>query len=289
MKPKFHRSYLVTGSALLGLTLWTAALSADPQPSTTDRGGRTRGEETLEDLPSDYHKYFGQKLNRYRDINRRIAKLDLDADLNLDGIIKQGDPRDSGAFEATPPGLIVGVGEMTKIVVDVIPYRIDFEGDVVVGFEVSGINRAVAEGVFSSFEEEQRAVGRIRVWADANKKQLLLDSADPAKRLVEFSVEAMRYPANLPNAIPRTVYVEGVRPSGAYLGDMRLLATVSHREKGEAAPTQDPARAQNPPLKRFRTSFDHILFTIEQQPAKKDFVNNNAEGVWISPKKLSRK
>jgi hypothetical protein len=286
MKLKFRRSYLVTGSALLGMTLWNAV--AQDAPSTTDRGGRTRGEETLEDLPSDYHKYFGQKLNRYRDLNRRIAKLDLDADLNMDGIIQQGDPRDSGAFESTPPGLIIGVGEMTKIVVDVIPYRIDFDGDVVVGFEVSGINRAVAEGVFSSFDEEQRAVGRIRVWADGNKKQLLLDSADPAKRLVEFSVEAMRYPANLPNAIPRTVYVEGVRPSGAYMGDMRLLATISHREKGQA-PNQDPARTQNPPLKRFRTSFDHILFTIEAQPAKKDFVNGNAEGVWISPKKLSSK
>jgi hypothetical protein len=101
-------------------------------------------------------------------------------------------------------------------------------------------------------------------------------------------VEAMRYPANLPNAIPRTVYVEGVRPSGAYLGDMRLLATVSHREKGEA-PNQDPARAQNPTLKRFRTSFDHILFTIEAQPANKGFVNNNAEGVWISPNKKGGK
>jgi hypothetical protein len=273
---------------LLGLAALTPAWSEDP-PVITDRGGRARGSETLQDLPSDFHPYYGQKLNRYRDLNRRIAKLDLDADLNMDGVIQQGDPRDSGAFESTPPGLIVGVGEMTKVVVNLLPYRIDFAGDVVVGFEVTGINRNSPEGVFASFEEEQKAVGRIRVWRDSTKKGLLLDSADPSRRIFEFSVDAMRYPANLPDAIPRTIFVEGVKSSGAYLGDLRLLATVSHREKGQG-PSSTPSadKAQNPPFKRFRTAFDHILFTIESQPAKKEYVNNNAEGVWISPSKKSK-
>jgi hypothetical protein len=273
---------------LLGLAALTPAWSEDP-PVITDRGGRARGSETLQDLPSDFHPYYGQKLNRYRDLNRRIAKLDLDADLNMDGVIQQGDPRDSGAFESTPPGLIVGVGEMTKVVVNLLPYRIDFAGDVVVGFEVTGINRNSPEGVFASFEEEQKAVGRIRVWRDSTKKELLLDSADPSRRIFEFSVDAMRYPANLPDAIPRTIFVEGVKSSGAYLGDLRLLATVSHREKGQG-PSSTPSadKAQNPPFKRFRTAFDHILFTIESQPAKKEYVNNNAEGVWISPSKKSK-
>lgn len=266
---------------ILGLVAINFVMAADP-PLVTDRGGRTRGNETKQDLPSDYHSYYGQKLNQYRDLNRRIAKLDLDADLNMDGVIRQGDPRDSGAFESTPPGLILGVGELSKIVVNLIPYRIDFEGDVVVGFEVCGINRAAADGTFASFEEEQRAVGRIRVWRDSTKKELLLDSADPSKRLAEFSVDAMRYPANLPASIPRTVYVEGVRQSGAYLGDLRLLATVSHRSRSDS-PNTSPERKLNPPIKLFRTSFDHILITIEQHPAKKEFVNNNAEGVWVTP------
>ncbi|RBP48104.1 hypothetical protein DES53_101904 [Roseimicrobium gellanilyticum] len=273
---------------LLGLAALAPAWSEDA-PVITDRGGRVRGNETLQDLPSDFHPYYGQKLNRYRDLNRRIAKLDLDADLNMDGVIRQGDPRDSGAFESTPPGLILGVGELTKVVVNLIPYRIDFAGDVVIGFEVGGINRNSPEGVFSSFEEEQRAVGRIRVWRDSTKKELLLDSADPARRIYEFSVDAMRYPANLPDAIPRTIFVEGVKTSGAYLGDMRLLATVSHREKGQGPSTTPTAdKAQNPPFKRFRTAFDHILITVEPQPAKKEYVNNNAEGVWVTPSKKSK-
>lgn len=282
MKISAFKSTGLVAASLLGVAALSSLFGVDPPP-ITERGGRVRGGQTNQDLPSDFHQYYGQKLNRYRDLNRRIAKLDLDADLNMDGVIRQGDPRDSGAFEATPPGLIVGVGERTKVVVHLTPYRIDFEGDVVIGFEVNGINRASADGLFSSFEEEQRAVGRIRVWRDATKQELLLDSGDPNKRLVEFSVDAMRYPANLPNIIPRTIYVEGVRQSGAYLGDLRLLATVSHREKGEAPNTQID-RAQNPVLKRFRTAFDHILFTIEAQPAKKEFVNNNAEGVWIGPR-----
>lgn len=266
----------------------------------TSRGGRTRGGETSQDLPGDFHPFYGQKLNRYRDLDRRIAKLDLDADLNMDGVIRQGDVRDSGAFEQTPPGLIIGVQEMSKVFIDVLPYRVDFQGYAVVSFEIIGVNRGSPTGEFASFEEEQAAVGRVRVWKDAERKTLLLDSADPNKRVVEFSVEAMRYPANLPMAIPRTLYVEGVKPSGKYLGDIRLMGVVSHRlpENQEAESlkmTQEMARAEqsgganvpkaeaapSPIFKRFRTGFDHILITIEEEPAPKEFVNENVEKVWF--------
>jgi len=254
-----------------------------------DIGGRSKGGDTHEDLPGDFHPYYGQKLNRYRDKTRKIAKIDIDADLNMDGVIRQGDPQDGGAFETTPPGLILGVGEMTKIVMTVIPYRVDFQGDVVVGLEVSGINRASETGVFSSFADEQKSVAHVRVWRDAERKELLLDSADPDKRLKEFSISSNRYPANLPSAIPRTVYVEGVKAAGKYLGDLRLLATVSHRDQGEQKQAQGAA-APSPPLKLFRTSFDHILITVSEKPAKKEFVNNNSEGVWIElPKKSDTK
>lgn len=268
------------------------------------QGERTKGAETNQDLPGDFHPYYGQKLNRYRDLSRRIAKIDLDADLNMDGAITQADPQDQGAFEQTPPGLIIGVGEMSKIVVNVIPYRIDYEGDVVVGFELSGINRADASGAFQSMEEEQHAVARVRVWEDPNRKKLMLDSADPLKRRIEYAVDAKRYPANLPSLVPRVVYVEGVKPSGKYLGDMRFLATVSHEKKGETEKPAEPGRrldtelanaspgsvnntppagvdTPSPPLKLFRTAFDHILLTIQEHPEPKQFVNNNAEGVWI--------
>ncbi|HSJ03695.1 MAG TPA: hypothetical protein VK956_14640, partial [Verrucomicrobium sp.] len=160
------------------------------------------------------------------------------------------------------------------------------EGDVVVGLEICGINRAAESGEFRSFEEEQQAVGRVRVWRDAARTELLLDSGNPQMRLIEFAISSDRYPANLPSIIPRSFYVEGVKPSGAYLGDIRLLATVSHRGKGETTRGVD---TPSPPLKLFRTAFDHILLTVQEEPVRKDFVNNNAEAVWISPAARSTK
>lgn len=279
MKPLFWTLLLA------GVTLALQSSLSKP-PTSGGVSDRQKGGETKQDLPGDFHPYYGQKLNRYRDLNRRIARIDLDADLNYDGSIRQGDPQDSGAFESTPPGLILGQGEMSKVVVEMKPYRIDFDGDVVVGIEVCGINRAAESGQFASFEEEQQAVGRVRVWRDAGRAELLLDSADPQMRLVEFAISADRYPANLPSIIPRYVYVEGVKPSGAYLGDMRLLATVAHRAKNDVTPGVD---VPSPPLKLFRTAFDHILLTVQENPVKKDFVNNNAEAVWILPGSPSSK
>jgi hypothetical protein len=133
----------------------------------------TRGVETEMDLPSSYHKYFGQNVTYSKDAERKVAKIDVDGDLNYDGSISNEDPADSGAFEATPPGLVLGVGEMSKLVLRLRPYRIDFQGDVVVGIEVIGINRAAATGRFESFDQERATVGRIRVWQDAAKKKLL--------------------------------------------------------------------------------------------------------------------
>ena len=288
--------------SVLTATLPATAQTGSDKTVATDRGGRARGIETNNDLPGDFHPYYGQKLNRYRDLDRRIAKLDMDADINMDGVIRQNDPRDQGAFEQTPPGLIVGKQEMSKIFIDVMPYRVDFQGFAVVSLEVAGLNRGTQSGNFASFEDEQASVGRIKVWRDIDRKQLLLDSGDPSKRSVEFVVPAMRYPANLPNIIPRTVYVEGVKSSGKYLGDLRLLAVVSHRyselpEHGvtaaslafegknngkEVIATQ---AAPSPILKRFRTSFDHILVTVEDVPANKEFVNANAEKVWVDLRK----
>jgi hypothetical protein len=280
MKP-ISRTFAILAGASIALS---SSLGGPPLSGTVSN--RQTGGETKQDLPGDFHPYYGQKLNRYRDLNRRIARIDLDADLNYDGSIRQGDPQDSGAFESTPPGLIIGEGEMSKVVIEMKPYRIDFHGDVVVGLEVCGINRAAESGQFGSFEEEQQAVGRIRVWRDASRTELLLDSANPQMRLVEFAISADRYPANLPSIIPRYVYVEGVKPSGAYLGDMRLLATVAHRSKDEVTPGVD---VPSPPLKLFRTAFDHILITIQELPIRKDFVNNNAEAVWVAPGSRSSK
>ncbi len=237
------------------------------------------GKPTDMDIPSSFHKYFGQRMNNWRDTERAIAKIDLDADMNYDGVINNNDPQDGGAFEATPPGLQVGVGELTKVILRILPYRVDFDGEVVITLEVAGINRASAKGEFASFDDEKANTGRMRVWKEPSRKTLLLDSADPQKRTVEFTSQYRVYPYNLPTTIPRAVYVEGIKPSNMFIGDLRLLLSCSHRAVGSAS--QDFAESRKKLLKSFRSSFDHILFTILPQPIQKEFINGNAEGNWL--------
>ncbi len=241
-----------------------------------------RGAETEMDLPTTFHKYYGQNANHYQDSEKKIAKIDLDGDLNYDGVVSNTDPGDNGAFEGTPPGLVLGVGELSRLVLRLAPYRADFEGEVVVTLEVTGINRASKTGTFETFEEEQGSVGRIRVWKDASKSVLLVDSGKSDKLTYEFVLDASQYPANLPGIVPRTFFVEGVRPSGQFTGDVRLLTTVSFRPHGTTA--EGYAESRKTMLKPFRTSFDHMLFTVRSKPAPKDFINNNAEGVWVAPR-----
>ena len=243
--------------------------------------------ETQLDLPSSFHKYFGQRINNWRDSERAIAKIDLDSDLNYDGVTNNNDPQDGGAFEGTPPGLQIGVGEMGRMILRVIPYRVDFDGEVVVSLEVLGINRADSSGEFKSFEEEVQTTGRIKVWKDSSRKVLLLDSAVQNKRYVEFSTQYREYPYNLPNVLPRSVFVEGVKTSAQFTGDLRVLATVSHRAPGTTPETFAVSRRKL--LKSFRTTFDHILVTVRPEPIQKEFINNNAEGNWILIKNESSK
>lgn len=235
--------------------------------------------ETEMDLPNSFHKYYGQRINNWRDTERAIAKIDMDADVNYDGVINNNDPQDGGAFEATPPGLQIGVGEMSKVILRVIPYRVDFDGEVVVTLELAGINRSSPKGEFASFDEEKANTGRIRVWREPTRKNLLLDSADPQRRHVEFTSQYRVYPYNLPNEIPRVVYVEGVKASSPYIGDLRLLLTCSHRAPGTTP--QSFAESRKTLLKSFRSTFDHILLTILPQPLRKELINNNAEHNWI--------
>jgi hypothetical protein len=230
--------------------------------------------------------------------------------MNHDGMIQNIDPADGGAFEATPPGMILGVGELTRFVIRLLPYRVDFEGEVVVTLEVEGINRGVKSGEFATLDEELASMGHVRVWRDKDKKSLLLDSRDPAKRVVEFTTQYKTYPYNLPMTVPRSVYVEGVKPSPKYIGDIRVLCTVSHREPqkdgqqvanvnngnnatapvagAEVTASKQPQPVQNKPsilsnIKSFRTSFDHILLTVQPKPTTKQFINDNNEGVWVAP------
>jgi|UniRef100_UPI0037852D19 hypothetical protein len=267
---------LAFSSHILLPTVACAQLTQAKQPRETVQPVPV---ETEMDLPNSFHKYYGQRINNWRDTERAIAKIDMDADVNYDGVINNNDPQDGGAFEATPPGLQIGVGEMSKVILRVIPYRVDFDGEVVVTLELAGINRSSPKGEFGSFDEEKANTGRIRVWREPARKNLLLDSADSQRRYVEFTSQYRVYPYNLPNEIPRVVYVEGVKASSPYIGDLRLLLTCSHRAPGSTP--QSFAESRKTLLKSFRSSFDHILLTILPQPLPKELINNNAERNWI--------
>ena len=253
-----------------------------------------RGVETQKDAPADFHKYFGQRINSWRDRQRQIAKLDLDADMNQDGVLSNTDPADNGSFESTPPGVVLGKGELTRMVIRLVPYRVDFDGEVVVTLEVEGINRGSRSGEYATLDEEMASSGHVRIWRDKDKKDLLIDSSDPGKRVVEFTTDYKTYPYNLPLAVPRFFFVEGVKPSPLYSGDVRILVTVSHRAPGQASYTQmTSGKGAEPPvvdapakkigIKSFRTSFDHILLTVTPNPVPKEFINGNNEGVWVAP------
>ena len=71
------------------------------------------------------------------------------------------------------------------------------------------------------------------------------------------------------------------------MGDVQLVASVFHRKAGTQPDTSGRSPASG--LTGFRTSFDANLLTILEQPAPKQFINNNAEGVWISPQGTASK
>lgn len=235
------------------------------------------GTPTDKDLAGDVSRYFGQKADLDRDRNRKLAKLDLDGDFNYDGTINNDDPADNGAFQQTPPGLVLGTGEMSKLIVRLTPYKIDYQGRAKVKLEVSGINRDVKTGEFGSVDEEIANMGHVVVWADAAKKEKLIDSRDPNMRSYEWTLDDRTFPANL-QVVPRILYVEGVKPSPRHLGDIRLLIKIyDDNPNYDSNPKYDPRRW----VKTFRPAFDHILLTVEPTPMEKHYINNNVEGVWL--------
>lgn len=266
-------------SAALWMLIGAGLMLASGEASAQEKPIRTAAGITDQDLPGDHHKYYGQRTNRYGRREQRIAKLDLDGDFNYDGTIDNDDPADNGAFQQTPPGLVLGSGELSKLVLRLNPYRLDIDGEIVVTLEAAGINRGDKSGEFENFAQEMAATGRIRVWKDASRKVLLIDSGDPERRFVEWVFNRDMYPANVPRVVPRTVYVEGMKPSPKFSGDLRLLATVTHRKDG--GDRAGFAKWREIGGRKFRTAFDHILLTVRTRSHEKEFVNANAEKVWL--------
>lgn len=244
----------------------------EEKPASPGGGVQTVLAETHMDRPGEFHEVFGMPLeSRLRDSLKRLSKIDMDGDLNYDGSIDNADSGDQGFFENRPPGLQLGTGELTKLVVRFKTYESSFPGEIYVKLEAAGINRFAANGNYGSEKEEKESVGRIRVWESPRKKTLLVDSGDPEKRSIEWKVDKEKLVTGVPGTVPRILYVEGVGKSKKFEGDLRLLISASHSlGEGES----------RPPSGSYHTAFDHILFTVREKAVEKAFINNNVEGVW---------
>jgi len=195
----------------------------------------------------------------------KLSKIDLDADLNYDGAFNNDSSSGQGVHEFVPPGLEIGTGELTRLLVRFKSYEPVFPGKLVVSLEVAGINRDAVTGFFEG--DSAGAVGRIRVWRDQARKELLLDSGDTSKLRFEWTYDGEQ----LSGGIPRTIYLEGVKVSPKSEGDLRLLVVSTQVAEGS-----DSAA----PGSLYQSAFDHLLVTVRDEPAKKEFINNNVEQVW---------
>lgn len=143
--------------------------------------------------------------------NTSIGRVDIDSDLNYDGVITN-DGSEGGGEESSPPGQIIGHKQMTKVVFRITPYgtpeRTETDAEkVVCSLEVRALNQSRSNGQFPSEEAANKASGHLRVWADDKRSKLLLDSRDKGKCRIEWKI-------NAPDA-PAFVYVECAEPSSA--------------------------------------------------------------------------
>lgn len=143
--------------------------------------------------------------------------IDLVGDVNRDGTINPDDPADNGVAEDEPPGLPVGIGQLQKLMLRCVPKSMT-EG--YVRFTVlSGRNE------WKNLQDPTRLPrprrpggGRIRVWQDADRTILLLDSHVQGKMMVVWTLSE-DFPFDL---VPTTVYVEGLAASKEG-GDVSLV------------------------------------------------------------------
>jgi hypothetical protein len=149
-----------------------------------------------------------------------LGTVSINADFNYDGLIRGAEGRN---LKMTPPGLVIGSDEMTKISLSSVPDPIWLPtlGDPKVNMkfhklalilDVRGVDLGKKNGQFRSIEKEIEKCGRVLVWADKTRKHLLLDSSDPSRRRLVWA-----YADSVPL---QHVYVEGVdaaQPGGAYL------------------------------------------------------------------------
>lgn len=200
-----------------------------------------------------------------------LGKVSVTGDYNYDGFI---DGRDIGmerGLKEGPLGLVIGTDEMTKIKLTCVPTpkpdikigdpKIDLKYyKLTVILSVQGINLNDRKGRWNSLEEEFDYCGRILVWSDETRSELLLDSSDVTKRTLMWP-----YSESVP--LPH-VYVEGVNashPGAAHFITWELDDT--HGRNGFQRAFGEPA------------VWDRIMVTVTPDGIEKPLVDRSP--VWL--------
>lgn len=172
--------------------------------------------------------YAGGYWNYSNPIDPFIGKVKISGDVNYSKTIDGTDAALGNHPKRNPYGLIIGAGEMTKLLLTCQPnpdrqstvgkpkVRLPFP-ILVASLEVRGINLGDKKGRFPTFEDEVANCGRVLVWLDHTKKFLLLDSSDPQRRRIDWP-----YSTHVP---PERIFVEGVevtQPGAAFIVTMSL-------------------------------------------------------------------
>ncbi|MBL9114516.1 MAG: hypothetical protein JNJ83_05875 [Verrucomicrobiaceae bacterium] len=171
---------------------------------------------------------------------KRAAKIwgraDLDADMNYDGEVAN-DSSDDGNLESSPPGLIIGKGEMSKMLLRVSPYRRSIDAieakksgnsaDMMVRVEARAIYLASKDGKFPSPDVEDQKAGHIRIWSDEKKSMLLIDTKAENKRSIEWPLDS--------DDAFRSVYVEAV--DAAVPGSVQMVSLTLFKKSQKTSAT----------------------------------------------------
>ncbi|MEZ5384387.1 MAG: hypothetical protein R3F13_02605 [Prosthecobacter sp.] len=172
--------------------------------------------------------YVGWGLGGWSNQSNPLGRVQIQGDVNFSGKIDEVDAGMGNEPKRNPHGLIIGAGEMTKLILTCQPnaYRqrqvgepkvkMDFYKLVSV-LDVKGVNLGDKKGRFASFEDETATCGRVLVWLDSTRRHLLLDSSDPTRRRVEW-----QWASSVP---PERVFVEAMsptQPGGALIVTLEL-------------------------------------------------------------------
>lgn len=145
-----------------------------------------------------------------------LGKVSVAADYNYDGEVNGKDKYVERGLTEGPLGLIIGTNEMAKVELTCVPtptpkVRIG-EPKIKMKYyklalilSIEGVNLAKKNGKFKTMEDEFASCGRILVWSDQTRQELLLDSSDVSKRTLMWP-----YSESVP--LPH-IYVEAVEPA----------------------------------------------------------------------------